>query len=840
MLGIADRRRIEPEAGFRASAGPGGGAARGAAALALWAAVLVGYAGSARAQETKPAPRPAPIEQRVDAFVAALEARRQALNVVGAAIVVADGDRIVRVAGLGRRSLAGLAPVTAETVFAIGSVTKQFTAIAVALAVSEGRMAFEDHPRRFVPGFRLQDPDADARLNMIDLLAHRSGLGRSDVTWLLAPFTQAEMFELAYRAKPAAKLREKFLYNNTMYALAGAAVARAYDTTFERFMRERLLAPLGMKASTVTLAGLTAQGDRAVGYPNGKAEAAAALTPADLGSVAPAGAINSTAGDMGAWLRFLNAGGQSAALRIAPAVFARVFEAHQAIGDGSSYGLGFFLATRSGLLVASHGGNVPGFSAHVVHLPARGLSFALLTNQNESPLGAAAQELFWDLVVQPELPPAATAPQPKSPAPPSSSDPIAPERLVGEYFSTGAGTFEVKRNDGALAALFAGQPPYALKAAATNVYELSGLAGYAVTFAESRAMPGRIEVLLRQPPSNPAGNIAYLKTDDAWLVRARAQHGGEDAALIGRYHSDDRAVLVEIVPHGRGVALLVTGREPNALVRIAGDLYRYEGLPDTHRLRVKRGAGDRVFGLTMEQPNFRVDLSAAASAPEADSAEARAIVERAVAAAGGAEALDRIRTKTAVGRASAPAHGIEGRAEEWTEANRRAAVIELGAFGKTVLRVHAVTNARRSVTLFGTAKPYVETGKAFEIARFSAVPHPLHRWKERFARVALAGETEIGGRRATVIELAPRGLAPTRLVIAADSHEILREEIPVYVGDVLQPARVGVDYSDYRVVDGIRTPFVAAVTIAPWGRIVLTFARVSFDAPIDPKVFDEP
>ena len=95
--------------------------------------------------------------------------------------------------------------------------------MAVALTVSDGKMAFEDHPRRYVPYFRLQDPEADAQINMIDLLAHRSGLDRSDWTWILAPFTQDEMFELAYRAKPAATLRERFLYNNTMYALAGAA-----------------------------------------------------------------------------------------------------------------------------------------------------------------------------------------------------------------------------------------------------------------------------------------------------------------------------------------------------------------------------------------------------------------------------------------------------------------------------------------------------------------------------------------------------------------------------------------------------------------------------------------
>ena len=355
-----------------------------AAMLALSALVATAVAPSARAQDAATsAPKGvASIEQRVDKFIDLLEARRKEQAVIGAAVVVAHGDRIVRVSGLGRRSLDSPEPVTDETVFAIGSVTKQFTAMAAALTVSDGKMAFEDHPRRYVPNFRLQDPEADAQINMIDLLAHRSGLDRSDWTWILAPFTQDELFELAYRAKPAATLRERFLYNNTMYALAGAALARAQQTSYERFVSERLLAPLGMRSSTLTLAGLTAAANRAVGYGRSMVGPPKPSKPVDLASVAPCGAINSTARDMGAWLRFLNSGGRiDAASRIAPAAYARVFESHQQLGASSAYGLGFFLQTRSGVLLAEHGGNVFGYTAQVAHVPERGLSFALLTNR---------------------------------------------------------------------------------------------------------------------------------------------------------------------------------------------------------------------------------------------------------------------------------------------------------------------------------------------------------------------------------------------------------------------------------------------------------------------------
>src|SRR5438093_11125901 len=120
-----------------------------AATLALSAATILAVAPRPHAQDAT-VPRSIPsIEQRVDSFVEQIEARRKAQGVVGAAVVVAQGDRIVRASGLGQRSAEASEPVTDETVFAVGSVTKQFTAMAVALTVSEGKMASEDHPRKY-------------------------------------------------------------------------------------------------------------------------------------------------------------------------------------------------------------------------------------------------------------------------------------------------------------------------------------------------------------------------------------------------------------------------------------------------------------------------------------------------------------------------------------------------------------------------------------------------------------------------------------------------------------------------------------------------------------------
>ena len=179
--------------------------------------------------------------------------------------------------------------------------------------------------------------------------------------------------------------------------------------------------------------------------------------------------------------------------KIAPAVFARLFEPQQQVSHSSSYGLGFFLQTRSGVLLAEHGGNVPGYTAQVVHVPDRALSLALLTNQDSSParsdcaravLGHRREAGSCSATghVEPTRHAAAEARRRRR----GGARPIAPERLAGHYFSSQGGAFEVRSSDsGAICGL---QRPAALSAEADRHQHssiLSGLSGFSVRFAES-------------------------------------------------------------------------------------------------------------------------------------------------------------------------------------------------------------------------------------------------------------------------------------------------------------------------------------------------------------------
>src|SRR5580704_3798458 len=97
-------------------------------------------------------------------------------EVPGCAVAVVRDGEIVLTAGWGRRDVERDLPVTAETLFAMGSVTKAFTATAAGALADDGLLDWEQPLRDYVPGIRLNDSQVTDRLTIVDLLSHRSGL----------------------------------------------------------------------------------------------------------------------------------------------------------------------------------------------------------------------------------------------------------------------------------------------------------------------------------------------------------------------------------------------------------------------------------------------------------------------------------------------------------------------------------------------------------------------------------------------------------------------------------------------------------------------------------------
>ncbi|HKZ02489.1 MAG TPA: serine hydrolase domain-containing protein, partial [Pyrinomonadaceae bacterium] len=159
-----------------------------------------------------------------------IDEKRKELGIPGAALVIVKDDKVIFMKGLGVKDFENKLPVTPDTLFAIGSSSKAFTAMAAVMSADKGKLSLDDSPKKLLPYFKMRDADTDAKITIRDLLSYRSGLNRTDLAMVTNKLNRAELIQVAGMAKPTAKLREKFQYQNVMYAAAGEIVAKAEGT----------------------------------------------------------------------------------------------------------------------------------------------------------------------------------------------------------------------------------------------------------------------------------------------------------------------------------------------------------------------------------------------------------------------------------------------------------------------------------------------------------------------------------------------------------------------------------------------------------------------------------
>ena len=139
-------------------------------------------------------------------------------HVAGFAVAVVKGDKIIYNKGFGYRDFANKKPVTPNTLFAIGSSSKAFTASLLGLLRADGKLTFEDRAVSLLPTLRFYNDEMDNQIVVKDLMAHRTGLSRYDLSWFL--FNSKNRDSLISRVrfmKPSSGLRMKWFYNNFMY-----------------------------------------------------------------------------------------------------------------------------------------------------------------------------------------------------------------------------------------------------------------------------------------------------------------------------------------------------------------------------------------------------------------------------------------------------------------------------------------------------------------------------------------------------------------------------------------------------------------------------------------------
>jgi CubicO group peptidase (beta-lactamase class C family) len=445
-----------------------------------------------------------------------LEARRKELGIPGVSLVIVKDDQIIYLKGLGYKDFENKVPVTSDTEFAIGSATKAFTALTVLMSQDEGKVSLDDSPKKYLPYFKMYDPDTDKNITIRDLMDHSSGLNRTDLAMITGKLTRAELIQVAAQAKPTAKLHEKFQYQNIMFVAAGEIASTVEKQPYEKLVAERIFKPLGMSNSNLTIAEMEKAKDHSFGYSyNFDTKETKKLPYREITQIAPAGSINSSARDMAEWLRFVINGGTVKGKRlISEKGYDEWLKPQMQIAGKTSYGFGWFLQDWNGLKVVQHGGNIDGFNSQVAIIPEKKIGFVLLTNVSASSLGTDLMPVVFSNILGENKPTVSDAPPPKTANTTTAANSSAARELVGKYTGPNGGTIEIKEGDGKVTFNIGGQQPYALAERSPDVYSMIPLPD-AYLLKAKRSPDGKVmSVIVSQPEGDFEFKRSLSKPDD--------------------------------------------------------------------------------------------------------------------------------------------------------------------------------------------------------------------------------------------------------------------------------------------------------------------------------------
>jgi CubicO group peptidase (beta-lactamase class C family) len=315
----------------------------------------------------------------------------------GLSIAVAKDGQIIFARGYGTADPKLGVAAGAETVYGIGSLTKQFTAAMVMRLVDAGKLALDDPITRYLPDYPVQGHVVTVR----HLLNHTSGIRdyATNPQWFARDRSYREMVDEFGKQRFESSPGEKHRYNNMGYYLLGEIISRVTGAPYEDYAERELLQPLGLR-HTRYCDGQAAVQNQAKGYQgkDGKFVEAPVLSMRTFGA---AGALCSTAGDLVRWVDLLRSGKvvSPASLRLmtTPTVLST--------GDTVPYGYGFFVDDRGGRRKIHHGGSRPGFGAYLAHYPQDNVSIAVLMNAGiQKEKGGAMEQALARVVLQEKAP----------------------------------------------------------------------------------------------------------------------------------------------------------------------------------------------------------------------------------------------------------------------------------------------------------------------------------------------------------------------------------------------------------------------------------------------------
>lgn len=330
--------------------------------------------------------QPADPEDRLDLIFEPWSVR----GAPGCAVSVMRGGDILFAKGYGEANLEYDVPITPASVFHVASVSKQFTALAVALLVADGRVSWDDDIRRYVPEL----PDFGEPVTLRHLAHHTSGirdqwslLQMAGWRWEGDVITQGDVLDLLSR-QTAVQFPpgSRYLYSNSGYTLLAVVVERVSGRTLREFTAARLFEPLGMTQTTFRDDHTMIVRNRAYAYESGRTGGYRLSIP-DF-AVVGASSLFTTVQDLARWNRNFRTG------EVGGRGVLRQLQEQGALAGGArlSYGFGLVHGTHRGRPTIGHGGTDAGYRSEFLRFPDEDLGVAVLCNVRTADPGRLARD----------------------------------------------------------------------------------------------------------------------------------------------------------------------------------------------------------------------------------------------------------------------------------------------------------------------------------------------------------------------------------------------------------------------------------------------------------------
>lgn len=348
------------------------------------------------------------LDEKLREIEAYAENARVGYEAPGLAIAIVKDDKVVFAKGFGVRELGKPEKVDENTLFAIASNSKAFTAASLAMLVDEGKIKWNDKVTQYLPDFQMYDPYVTRELTIRDLVSHRSGLGTfsGDLLWYETNYTEDEVLRRVRYLKPTTSFRSAYGYQNLMFIAAGRVLEKVSGKTWAQFVQERILTPLRMN-NTKTSVKQFKPGDNIAMPHNEHSGKMASFRYGNVDNAASAAGLNASVADLANWLRLQLGRGkfegkqffseQQSWTMWQPNIMQTVSDAsmkNNPTRHFGAYAMGWGLNDYQGRKVVSHSGGLDGMISYTWLVPEENLGMVVLTNSESGLAGTLVTKIF--------------------------------------------------------------------------------------------------------------------------------------------------------------------------------------------------------------------------------------------------------------------------------------------------------------------------------------------------------------------------------------------------------------------------------------------------------------